>query len=356
MRQRLPVERLKPAFAFLLTAFFILSLMSFTYDGTPSSGEKTKSDSAKAQKEKNLKELLFNYNPATSYIFQLNPQAVVFVQDYIQENKYDLEKMRKWGKPYFDIYDKILADNDLPVELKYLSVIESNLSSGLVSSAGAVGPWQLMRDEAKRFGLRTGKKDQRKDFTLSTKVAAKLLHELYYEFGDWLLVIAAYNCGVGRMKQAIRKAGTDDFWQLQNYLPLQTRNHVKKFIATHFLFEGGGGWTTMTAKETDQHKENLAELLPESTAIAANSGGGSGTIITEKEAITGKYNSVIMAKSLAMDIKKFNALNPSFDQQLSSGSSFELNLPAENMQLFKARKNQILKESMQLLMTPAAVQ
>ena len=354
MWQRLPVERLKQAFVLLLTTLFIASLMSFSYDGKPvSSGNKTKKDDS-ASKQKNFKSLLSNYDPSDAYDFQLNPKAVSFVKDYIEENKYDLEKMRVWGKPYFDLYDKILAEYKLPVELKYLSVIESNLNSKLVSSAGAVGPWQLMPDEAKRFGLKTGKKDQRKDVTLSTKVAAKLLNELYFEFGDWLLVIAAYNCGVGRVKQAIRNSGSDDFWQLQSYLPLQTRNHVKKFIATHFLFEGGGGWTTMTAKETDLHKDNIAALTQNNAdkTLVASSGGSA----LETAEISGKYNASIIAKTLSIDISKFNALNPTFDNALTSDDNVLLTLPVESMQLFKAKRKQILQESVQLLMAPVAIQ
>lgn len=355
MWQRLPVERLKLAFAFFLTTIFIASLMSFTYDGNPiSSGKKTKKDSSVSAKQKGFTSLLSNYDPADAYNFQLNPKAISFVKDYIEENKYDLEKMRVWGKPYFDLYDKILAEYKLPVELKYLSVVESDLNHNLVSSAGAVGPWQLMPDEAKRFGLRTGKKDQRKDFALSTKVAAKLLNELYFEFGDWLLVIAAYNCGIGRVKQAIKNAGSDDFWQLQSYLPLQTRNHVNKFIATHFLFEGGGGWTTMTAKETDVHKDNIAALMQVNAdkTLVASSGGNS----LETAEISGKYNASIIAKTLSLDINKFNSLNPTFDNALTSDDKVLLTLPVESMQLFKAKRKQILQESVQLLMAPVVIQ
>lgn len=79
------------------------------------------------------------------------------------------------------------------------------------------------------------------DYYKSTHVAAKLMKELYAYFGDWLLVVAAYNRGSGRVRQAIRKAGSKDFWELQYYLPEEKGNHVKKFIGTHFIFEGSGG-------------------------------------------------------------------------------------------------------------------
>ena len=352
MWQRLPVERVKPAVIYLIAILFTFSLMSFTFDGKLlPPGKGTGNDSASSSK--GFKSLFNDYDPSSSYVFQLNPKAVLFVEQYIKKNEEELDKLKVWGKPYFEIYDRILRANDLPIELKYLSVIESHLRSGLVSSAGAVGPWQLMPDEAKRFGLRTGRKDQRKDFELSTKVASKLLHELYNEFDDWLLVIAAYNCGSGRLRQAIKKAGTRDFWELEVYLPLQTRNHVKKFIATHYLMEGGGGWTTMTAKETDAHKSAIAKLFQTVSKQAITSVAGG----LETLEINGRYNSVITAQAVSMDLNSFNSLNPNMDKLLEEGQQVELKLPAANMLLFKKKRPQILKESVeQLLAPPIAIQ
>lgn len=186
---------------------------------------------------------------------ELNPQAVPFVEDYIRTQGEELEEMKTWAKPYFELYDTILSSYGIPKQMKYLSVIESHLVPGLVSWAGAVGPWQIMPDEAQRFGLRrSGSVDERRDFAKSTGAAALLMKELYNKFGDWLLVIAAYNGGAGSVRKAIRKSGSRDFWALQDYLPKETRNHVKKFIATHYLFEGGGSKATMTAAEIEAKK------------------------------------------------------------------------------------------------------
>lgn len=203
---------------------------------------------------------------------QLNPQAVTFVHEYIQKQGEELENMKGWAKPYFDLYDNILSSFGIPKEMKYLSVIESHLERGLVSWAGAVGPWQIMPDEAKKYGLhRNSSVDERTDFAKSTVVAAQLMKELYGKFGDWLLVVAAYNCGAGGVRKAIRKAGSRDFWALQNYLPEETRNHVKKFIGTHYIFEGGGGITTMTAAETEARKFEVS--LRRTTQQLASVGG-----------------------------------------------------------------------------------
>ncbi|MEX6686083.1 lytic transglycosylase domain-containing protein [Danxiaibacter flavus] len=332
----------KPVASFVLTGVLFFSLMSFATD------DKNKPTGSSGKTEKGFSSLFANsFDPSKPYIFQVNPKAISFVEEYIKRNEEELEKMKSWGKPYFDLYDRVLAQNHLPVELKYLSVIESHLRSGLISGAGAVGPWQLMRDEAKRYNLKVaGKVDERKDFALSTAAAAKLLKSLYAEFGDWLLVIAAYNCGVGRLKQAIKKADSKDFWELQSYLPLETRNHVKKFIATHYIFEGGGGWTTMTAKETEAHKSTMAALLP-----PAPDSSFAGTETTE---ISGRFNSSVIAKYLSLDLVRFNQLNPLFDKQLAEGKKVQLRLSADNMRSFKENKQKILQESVQLLFASSA--
>jgi membrane-bound lytic murein transglycosylase D len=284
-----------------------------------------------------------HFDASKPYTAQLNPRAVSFVQEYMRKQGKELERMKTWGKPYFDLYDNILARYGIPKEMKYLSVIESHLQSGLVSWAGAVGPWQLMDYEAKRFGLRVGFNDERMDFTKSTHVAAKLMRELYAEFGDWLLVVAAYNGGAGRVRQCIRKSGSSSFWDLQYFLPEETRNHVKKFIATHYVFEGGGGWTTLTAEETVKLKQNIIKHT-EPTVLSAEEMAQS-----ELVEISGRYNSLIVASALVIDILQFNKWNPGFDKTLSEGKKYSMRLPKDKLAIFSAKKNQLLMESFRLL-------
>jgi membrane-bound lytic murein transglycosylase D len=298
--------------------------------------------------DKNAFKSLFTNNrfdASRPYETQLNPRAVSFVQEYIRKQGKELEKMQTWGKPYFDLYDNVLAIYGIPVEMKYLSVIESHLRSGLVSWAGAVGPWQLMPYEAKRFGLRTGGAvDDRTDFYKSTHAAARLMKELYSEFGDWLLVVAAYNGGAGRVRQAIRKSGSRDFWDLQYFLPEETRNHVKKFIGTHYIMEGSGGWTTMTASETVMQKAAIANN--QQTAIL-NQQEMETTAVIE---ISGRYNSVVVANGLLIDISQFNKWNPGFDKALAEGKKYSLRLQKEKVAIFEARKANLLMESLRVLL------
>lgn len=273
----------------------------------------------------------------------LNPQAVSFTQEYIRKQGKELEKMKSWAKPYFDVCDIILPQYGVPKELKYLSVIESHFQSNLVSWAGAVGPWQLMDYEAHRFGLRTTKyNDERTDFSKSTQVAAKLLKELYDEFGDWLLVIAAYNGGAGRIRQAIERSGSRDFWTIQYLLREETRTHVKKYIATHYLFEGGGGLTTMTAAET---KTFLANQNHDASGLTDDELANS--YVTE---INGRYNSVVLTNFLLMDIVQFNKWNPRFDKDLSEGKNYSMRLPNDKKTIFEAKKGDILLQSIRVLL------
>lgn len=268
---------------------------------------------------------------------QLNPQMISFTQGYIKQYGKKMEEMKDWGRPYFDMMDEILTQHDLPKELKYLAVIESYLKTNARSRTGAVGPWQFMPATAKNMGLRVSKKyDERKDFVKSTHAASKYLTNLYSMYGDWLLVIAAYNGGPGKVDAAIRKSSSRDFWTLQKYLPAESQKHVKKFIATHYMMEGQGSITTVTKGET---KESLANT---SVVTEASS--------SKTQSISGRYNSFVIMKHISIDIASFNRLNPNFDKLIAFNGNYELRLPNDKMDIFLAKKPVILDESMQLLL------
>lgn len=280
---------------------------------------------------------------------KLNSRAVGFVQDYMEKNSRKLENMKSWGRPYFNMIDGILIKHGLPKELKYLAVIESELKPSAVSWAGAVGPWQLMPATARALGLKVSKRvDERVDYYKSTHAAAKYIKDLYKEFGDWLLVIAAYNGGPGNVYSAIRKSGSRNFWTLQYYLPAESRTHVKKFIGTHYIFEGQGGLTTLTKQEATEQLGASSILLRPLTKDEMET--------AESLNITGKYHSTIIAKNVLMEIEDFNRFNPEFDRLMANSSVYELKLPAEKMHLFVANKYAILNESVQLLLSGAPVE
>ena len=287
----------------------------------------------------------YNYNPSLPYSVQVNPNAESYMQDYLKLHSDYLTKMKGWGQPYFNLIDNILSQYGLPRELKYLAVIESNLNSGATSWVGAGGPWQFMPYTARDYGLVVNRfLDERRDYYKSTHAAARYLLTLYSQMHDWLLVIAAYNGGPGRVYDAIKKSGSRNFWSLQYYLPAESRNHVKKFIATHYIMEGTGGITTTPNLTGDfgkpganpyDKKPELTEEELETTAI---------------QSISGKYNSLVITKNLSMDIIQFNRYNPDFDNMMAINGNYDLRLPADKMQLFLANKYIILNECVQLLL------
>jgi membrane-bound lytic murein transglycosylase D len=192
---------------------------------------------------------------------QLNKQASQFVQLYIKQNTETLELVGNKSTTTFNMIDSVFRKYDLPVELKYLAVIESELNPKATSRVGAVGPWQFMPGTAKVLGLKISRKyDERTNFKKSTKAAAIYLRDLYSTYGDWLLVLAAYNCGPAPVNSAIRKSGSRNFWKLQYFLPAESRKHVKKFIATHYYFEGTGSVVTHTKAEYAKYLKQVEEF------------------------------------------------------------------------------------------------
>jgi membrane-bound lytic murein transglycosylase D len=195
---------------------------------------------------------------------------------------------------------------------------------------------------AKDYGLQVnGFVDERTDYYKSTNAAARYLLTLYKDLKDWLLVIAAYNGGPGRVYSAIRQAGSRNFWALQYYLPEESRNHVKKFIATHYIMEAADNSTPSNMDYTTLKSGNSAFKNTVSQEDADN---------TEVLNISGKYNSVIIAKNISMDIIEFNRLNPGFDMVMSSGEPFDLRLSSDKMDLFVANKYPILNECVHVLL------
>src|SRR5690606_3655582 len=193
---------------------------------------------------------------------KLNKQAISFSDAYLEINGEMLTKIKKNNPGYFKTMDAIFTRRGLPVQLKYLAIVESKLKTTAVSRVGAVGAWQFMPVTARFLKLKVNEKqDDRKNFYKSTEAAARYLRDLHNMFDDWLLVLAAYNCGPGNVMKAIKKTGTRDFWKLQYALPKETRDHVKKFISTHYYYEGSGGITTLTKNERVKHEKAMTAYM-----------------------------------------------------------------------------------------------
>jgi membrane-bound lytic murein transglycosylase D len=160
--------------------------------------------------------------------------------------------------------------------------------------------------------------------------------------------MAAYNGGPGRVYSAIKKSGSRNFWNLQYHLPAESRTYVKRFIATHYIMEGSGGVTTVSNQNGNYEMnsngpganpfDTKPQLTPEELETTATL------------AVSGKYNSLVIAKNLAMDIVQFNRFNPEFDYMMTNNGNYDLRLPQDKMQLFQANKYVILNECVQILL------
>ncbi|SDG38722.1 lytic transglycosylase domain-containing protein [Chitinophaga filiformis] len=285
---------------------------------------------------------------------QINNNIVAgYINNFASRYSQHLQVMVSKGQPYFVMVEKIFREHGIPEEMKYLAVIESSFNTNARSRVGAVGAWQFMSGTARIFGLSVGKKvDERKDFYKSTVAAAKFLNELYNQFGDWLLVVAAYNCGPGGVQRAMNASGRTDFWGMQYFLPAESRNHVYKFIATGYILDRFNNFFGVG----DDMNNTVVNAAPTAGVSYAT------TELTEEEMfntvefnISGKYRLDAIAKKLDMELPELEHLNPDFAKMMASAeNSYDLRIPKEKMKEFQAEKEDILKESLQMMLDDKA--
>ncbi len=159
-----------------------------------------------------------------------------YIDLYTIRKRRQVEYMMGMSNYYFPLFEQVLSINNLPLELKYLSLIESALNTTIVSRMGAAGLWQLMIGTGRMYGLEINSLvDERLSPVKATNAAAHFLKDLYSIYGDWNLVIASYNCGPGNISKAMRRSGGKrDYWTIYPYLPKETRGYVPVFIAANY--------------------------------------------------------------------------------------------------------------------------
>ena len=171
----------------------------------------------------------------------LNDKIKSYIDKYVSRNYNPyMSKLQGLAQYYFPIYEKIFSENQLPDEIKYISVVESSLDPHLVSRSGAVGLWQFMYPTAKVYDLTMDSYvDERKDPYAASYAASRYFLDAYDEFNDWLLALASYNCGRGCVRRAIQRSGLQNpnFWQLSPYLPKETQDYIPKFIAMTYALK-----------------------------------------------------------------------------------------------------------------------
>ena len=186
-----------------------------------------------------LKQRLKDLNARTPFNVEYNPSLESVIKYYLKNRRRSLEIMMGLSEYYFPMFEEELDRYNLPLELKYLAVVESALNPRAKSRVGATGLWQFMFATGKMFGLDVSSYvDQRSDPLLATEAACKYLKSLNTSFDDWDLALAAYNSGPGNVSKAIRRSGGQtDYWQLRSYLPRETAGYVPAFLATMYIFE-----------------------------------------------------------------------------------------------------------------------
>jgi len=167
-----------------------------------------------------------------------NKEVQPFIDGYLSRNKSLIVKMKELKKLYFPLFEQELDKHGLPLELKYLAIVESALNPKAKSGSGATGLWQFMYLTGKEYGLEVNSYiDDRQDPLKSTQAACKYFLHLYEMFGDWNLVLAAYNGGPGYLQRKINTVGSYDFWDLHPHLRQETRNYIPTFIAVNYAMQ-----------------------------------------------------------------------------------------------------------------------
>ena len=234
------------------------------------------------------------------------------------------------GNFYIPIFEEALDYYGLPLELKYLPVIESALEPKAKSPAGAVGLWQFMLATGKRYDLKVNSLiDERQDPYKSSWAAARYLRDLYKIYRDWNLVIAAYNCGPTNVNKAIHRAnGVRDYWTIYPYLPSETRGYVPAFIAANYIM--------------NYYCEH--NICPMKTKLP---------ISTERVTIMRDLHMQQVAELCNIDVEAIQALNPQYRTQLIPGSSgpMTLRLPTETLNMFIDLKDSVYNYRVDELLT-----
>lgn len=240
-----------------------------------------------------------------------------YIERYTEKGRPQVAAILGMSNYYMPIFEQALEERGLPLELKYLPVIESGLDPNAVSKHGASGLWQFMLATARGMDMEVNSLvDERRDPYIASEKAADLLQDLYATYGDWSLAIAAYNCGSGTVNKAIRRAGGNpkdhDFWSIYNYLPEETRGYVPMFIAANYVMNY-------------YPNHNISPVLPTKP------------LVTDTLKISERINLNQIAGVLAIPVDELRVLNPQFRADVIPGTathSYNLILPSQQIHAY----------------------
>ena len=186
-----------------------------------------------------LKKRLAKIDAKTPFDVQYTPALENVIKSFLKNRKSSYERLMAISEYYFPMFEEHLSKYDVPLEIKYLAIVESALNPKARSRVGATGLWQFMYPTGKQFNLEVNSYvDERYDPLKATEAACQYLSSLYDIFGDWSLVLASYNAGPGNVSKAIRRSGgSQNYWNIRRNLPRETANYVPAFLATMYIYE-----------------------------------------------------------------------------------------------------------------------
>ena len=186
-----------------------------------------------------LKKRLAKMDAKSPFNIEYNPALENTIKSFLKNRPKAFERLMAVSEYYFPMFEEHLAKYNIPLELKYLAIVESALNPKAKSRVGASGLWQFMYPTGKQYNLEvTSYVDERYDPLKATEAACQYLSSLYGIFGDWSMVLAAYNCGPGNVSKAIRRSGgSQNYWNIRKNLPKETANYVPAFLATFYIYE-----------------------------------------------------------------------------------------------------------------------
>ncbi len=254
-----------------------------------------------------------------------NGYTKAYVNLYAKRRKKITAKMLGLAPLYFPVFEASLDKYNLPLELKYLPIIESALNPKAKSQVGATGLWQFMYETGKMYGLEvTSYYDERGDLYKATDAACRYLKSLFEMYNDWDLALAAYNCGPGNVNKAIRRSGgKTSFWEIMPFLPRETSGYVPAFMAVNYVMNYAA-------------EHNIQPVKPEFPCLKVDTVGINSQITFSQ-----------LSKALDIPIKYLEYINPTYKQNLipANGKPNTLCLPADKIGMFLTNENKIYTQN-----------
>lgn len=296
----------------LLQSYYIKSNEKLLNERFPSSAFMPTSTTGSSTPDEVYRQRLNSIPSAVKLVY--NSQVRNHIVYYLDRMNRSVGLMLGLSKYYFPIFEDILDSYGVPSELKYLVVIESAFRPKAVSKAGATGLWQFMYATGRTYDLRVNSiVDDRCDPIKSTIAAAKFLKNLYGIYGDWSLVLAAYNCGPGNVNKAMKRSGKNDFWEIYDFLPKETRNYVPAYIAATYVMNF-----------YQEHGIRPVELTRPLDLVTD-------TVVVNKDIYFGQIQDV-----MNISVEELKDLNPQYKMDYIPGTQdkYSLRLPLKYVETF----------------------